>query len=190
MFPTTSLSGGGPIKSNFGAAGSTYGKGKISGHKYAQLPTMSPEQSSFFKALLGQVQPGALQGTDFLSRLAGGDEDLYSQLEKPAFTAFNQAGAQLGSRFSGLGMGAQNSSGFQNSLAGAAGELGERLASQRMGLQQNAIAELLGLSKSLLGESTFQNFLVPPRQKSPGFLDSLGGGIGSSLGKLFGIFGG
>lgn len=181
MTPATSLSGYSGLKSNFGPAGAKNFKGNIAGHKYAQLPTMSPEQLNFFQALLSQAQPGTSQGIDFLSKLSGGDQSQFEQLESPYYSALDRAGAQLGSRFSGLGMGGQQSSGFQNALAGQAKDLSELLGSQRMQLQQNAIRELLGLSQSLLGTPTFQNFLTPPKQKSPGFLDCLGMGIGRGL---------
>lgn len=188
MTPTSSLSGYGGIKSTFGPAGSRLGKGNISGYKYAQLPTMDPQQQNFYQSLLGGVQPGAQQGVDYLSKLAGGDQSQFEQLEAPYYTALNQAGAQLGSRFSGLGMGAQQSSGFQNALAGQAGELSEKIGSQRMGIQQQAIRELLGLSESLLGQSTFTNFLAPPKQKGPSFWNSLGSGLGQGIGMLPGLF--
>lgn len=185
MTPTSSLSGYGGIKSSFGPAGSILGKGKIAGYKYAQLPTMSPDQMNFFKSLLGQSQQGAGQGVDYLSKLAGGDQGMFEQMEAPAYSALQKAGSQLGSQFSGMGMGGQQSSGFQNALAGASGELGQNLASQRMGLQQNAIAELLGLSKSLLGTNTFENTLFE-QPKKPSFWQSLLGGLQGAASKFLG----
>jgi len=146
----------------------------IAGYKQAQLPTMNPQQNQLFQSLLGANQGGATAGTDFLSKLAGGDQSIFQQMEAPAYTAFNKQIGELGSRFSHFG--GRNSSGFENAAAGAAGDLGERIGANRSNLQMQAIQALLGQSNQLLNTNTFQNVLTPESHDQSGaqFMGLLG----------------
>lgn len=136
---------------------------KGTGYKQVSMPTMSPEQSQLFSQLIGGAGQGlGGGGLDYLSKLAaGGSPEMWEQLEAPAMRQFGGLTGQLASRFSGMGSGARRSSGFQNVMGEAGADLSERLAGQRMGLQQQAIRDLMGLSQSLLGQKTFESALIP-----------------------------
>ena len=87
-----------------------------------------------------------------------------------------------------MGSGARRSSGFQNTVTNAGTDLAERLQGKRMGLQQNAIEQLLGIGGKLLGTNLSDNYLIP--KKKPFWQELLGsaaGGIGQGIG--FGLGG-
>src|SRR5882672_46659 len=78
------------------------------GYKKGTIQQFTPEQMDLFRSLFGHT------GQDsFLSKLAGGDEEAFGQVEAPAMRQFQGLQGQLASRFSGMGMGARRSSGFQ-----------------------------------------------------------------------------
>lgn len=165
---------------------------KGTGYKQITSPTLSPEQAQLFSQLIGGTSRGLGQGgLESLSQQATGNPEQFQQMEAPAMRQFNQLQGGLASRFSGMGSGARNSSGFQNSLGEAGASLSEQLASKRMDYQQQALAQLLGLSSVLLGKDTFQTGLIPKKNKTPFWKELLGsaaGGLGSGLGSLFGMF--
>lgn len=184
------------LPAGYGPTGSGKQKG-LTGYQQASMSRLSPEQQQLFQALLGGSMGGLENGLQSLSGLAGGDEEAFRKLEAPALRQFGQLQGNIASRFSGMGSGARRSSGFQNALGGAATDFAERLQSQRMGLQQNAIAQLLGLSESLLGRDTQENFLVPKQKPAwqellMSLVPGLGQGLGTAgslyAGKRFGIF--
>lgn len=153
-------------------------KSNISSYKLRQVPNFSPEQMQLFQSLLGRSQKGTQGGVDFLSQLASGDEGAFAQDEAPAYSAFNKALGNIGSRFAGAG--ALGSSAFQNATSGAAANLAENLQSKRSGLRQSAIDQLLGLSSSLLSQRPHENIL---EQEDEGFdWGGLLGGIAGSFG--------
>lgn len=78
---------------------------------------------------------------------------MFEQLEAPAYESFNKTLGQIGSRFSQFG--AQDSSAFQNAVSGAGANLAQNLQSQRLGLQNNAVQQLLGHSTQLLGQQPY-----------------------------------
>jgi len=173
----------------FGPTGVSSVKG--TGYKQISMPTKSNDQMELFRTLLGGAQGGlGGGGLSQLSNLAsGGDEAMWSQLEAPAMRQFGQLQGDIASRFSGMGSGARRSSGFQNSMNSAAVDLSERLQSQRMGLQQSAIQQLLGLSQSLLGTDLQENMFMP--KKKPFWQELLGGmspGIGQGVGTVGGMW--
>jgi hypothetical protein len=141
--------------------GASAGRNTPSGYKVRQTPNFTPEMMKLFQSLLGGAQGGASGGLDFLSQLASGDESAFADAEAPAYAAFDKTLGQLGSRFSGLG--AMDSSAFQQATSGAAGELSQNLQSQRLGLRQGAIDRLLGLSTSLLGQKPYDTTLEKKR---------------------------
>jgi hypothetical protein len=158
---------------------------KNNGFQNISLPTKSPEQMDLLRRLIGSSLPGMERGIGNLSKLAGGgDEAYWNQLEAPAFRQFGQMQGDIASRFSGMGMGAQKGSGFGNEQNSAAMEFAEKLQSNRIGMQQDAISQLLGMSQSLLGTETHENVMIPPKQKS-----NSKGSFGSSLGSALGGFG-
>lgn len=150
---------------------------KISGYKSAQLPTKSPEQMDLLNNLIQSLMGGGgLEGgMDFLSKIAGGDQSYFDELEAPAHRQFEGLLGQIGTRFSH--MGGRNSNAFENAVSGAGADLSENLQSQRMGLRNQAIQSLLQNSQQLLGINPHENVLAPKSQK--GGMDW--GGAGSAL---------
>lgn len=170
------------------SAGFASPRTNIAGYKLRQVPNFTPGQMQLFERLLGGITGGTglTGGMDLLSRLAGGDEAAFAGLEAPAYSSFQKSLGQIGSRFAGLG--ALDSSGFQQATSGAAKDLAENLQAQRLGLQQGAIERLLGLSSNLLGQKPYSTFLEPERE---GFdWEGLLGGIGGPIfGPLAGVLG-
>jgi hypothetical protein len=159
--------------------------GKISGYKQASMSRLSPEQQQLFSTLMGGSLPGIEGGLGQLTQMAqGGTPEFWEQMEAPAMRQFAGLQGNLASRFSGMGMGSRRSSGFQNSMTGATTDFAERLQSQRLGLQQKAISDLLGVGRDLLGRDTRENFLVQSPWMS--MLGSFGQGLGSIGGALAG----
>lgn len=125
------------------------------GYTQGQLGQFTPEQMQLFQRLFGQVEPNS-----FLSRLAGGDESTFQQLEAPAMRQFQGLQGQLASRFSGMGLGGRRSSGFQNASNQAVSDFAEQLQSQRLNLQRQAIQDLMGISNNLLSQRPYEQFFV------------------------------
>lgn len=156
---------------------SGYYKEKIpSGYKKGKIQQYTPEQLDLFRSLFSHLSPDS-----YLSKLAGGDEETFNQVEAPALRQFNELQGGLASRFSGMGMGARKSSGFQNTANAAASDFAQQLQSQRQNLQRQALQDLMGLSSNLLQQRPYEQFLKE-KQKS-GF----GGTIGAALGGLGGF---
>jgi hypothetical protein len=153
-------------------------RANISGYRLRNVPNFTPEQMRLFSQLLGGAQQGVGGGLDFLSKLGAGDEEAFAKSEAPAYSAFQKALGQIGSRFAGAG--ALGSSAFQNATSGAAQSLAENLGSQRMQIQQSAIDRLLQLSQQLLQSQPYQTLL----QKKTGFGDILERALPSLLSLL------
>lgn len=151
------------------------------GYRQVQMQQFTPDQMQLFKQLFGNLGPDS-----FLSKLAGGDQSAFEQMEAPALQQFQGLQGQLASRFSGFGTGAQRSSGFKNTMNQASSDFAQRLQSNRLGLQQQAIKDLHSLSSDLLGQRPYDRFLVEKQQKSGGW----GGAIGAGLGAVGGFFAG
>ena len=150
----------------------------ISGHHRFQQFT--PEQMDLFQQLFGQVGPES-----YLSRLAGGDQSLFEEMEAPALRQFQSGLGNIASRFSGMGMGSRRSSGFQNTSSAALSDFSQQLQSQRQGLQRQAIMDLMGLSNQLLGQQPYGLQEKGQRQPS-GFGGLIGAGLGGAAGSFFG----
>lgn len=155
---------------------------KVAGYDVASLSNLSPEQMQLFSLLFGGSMGGIQSGLQNLSKLAGGDEEYFKQLEAPAHRQFGQLQGQIASRFSGQGLGGRKGSGFYNTQNTAAQQFAEQLQSNRMGMQQQAIQSLLGLGNNLLGRQTQENFLT----KSPwlSILEALSTGVGQAAGSF------
>lgn len=179
---SSSLSGFGGLRGPTGQMGNK----TPSGYRSGQLQQFTPEQQQLFQQLFSHVGPNS-----FLSKLAGGDQSTFEQMEAPAHREFQGQIGQLASRFSGMGMGSRRSSGFQNSATAAASNFSQDLASRRQELQRQAIFDLMGLSHQLLGERPYEQFLVPKNRKSSsGFGGAIGAGLGGAAGFLAGGPGG
>lgn len=180
----SSMAGWGPSGKTSGLSGT--------GYKQVTAPTQNANQqqlTELLHSILGGGGGGGFQqGLGQLSKLAGGDQEAFGQLEAPALRQFGELQGQLASRFSGMGSGARKSSGFQNASSSAAADLAERLQGQRLGIQQNALSQLLGLSESLLNRPTFESSFI--QKKTPAWqqlLTSLGGTAGQVAGQFGGL---
>ena len=157
-------------------------RANISGYKLRNVPNMSPEVMQLFSKLLGGTSGvGIDQGLKSQQGLAAGDEDAFKRLEAPAYTAFNKQLGNIGSRFAGVG--ALDSSAFQNATSGAAQSFAENLGAQRHGIQEGALDRLLGLSDRLLSQKPYDSFL---EKKRSGF--DTAGDISSLLAKILPLF--
>jgi hypothetical protein len=178
-----SMMAAGPTGMSFGSR-MTGGDKIPKGYKMGQIQNFTPEQMQLFQQMFGHVGPDS-----YLSKLARGDQGMFEQLEAPAMRQFQGLQGQLGSRFSGMGMGARRSSGFQNTANQAAGDFAQQLQAQRMGLQRQALMDLSGLSSELLSQRPYEKFLTP--KQKPWWQEFLGGlapGIGQAAGMLPFVF--
>lgn len=141
---------------------------KGSGYQSGTVQQFSPEQMKLFKQMFSQVGPES-----YLGKLAGGDEQTFNQLEAPAMKQFGQIQSGIANRFSGAGLGGRHSSGFQNAQNTASSDFASQLQAQRMGLQRNAINDLMSNSATLLGQRPQENFLVQKQQKPMSFWQQL-----------------
>lgn len=181
---TSSMIGSAGFKNAAGSPslGNTSGgfKEKIpKGYKAGALQQFSPEQMQLFQQLFSNVGPDS-----YLSRLAGGDESIFKEIEAPAFRQFQELQGDIGSRFSNMGMGARRGSGFQNSANQQSSDFAMQLQSQRQGLQQQAIKDLMGLSSELLGQRPFERTLT--EKSKPWWQEAataFSGGLGQGLGR-------
>lgn len=170
------------------AAGQFGGDIRPKGYKIGQLQQFDPLQQQQYESLYSHLEPES-----YLSRLAGGDESLFEQMERPAWRNFQEAQGQLGSRFSQLkpgAMSAQRGSGFQN----AAGQLGSDFAMQlqgnRQNLQRQGLKDLFELSQLLLGQKPTERFLVQKPQSQSTALGGFGGALGALGGGALGFLAG
>jgi hypothetical protein len=145
------------------------------GYSAGRIQQFTPEMMQLFNSLFSHVGPES-----YLSRLAGGDEEIFKQIEGPAMRQFSGQLGNLASRFSGMGQGARHSSGFQNTATSAASDFAQDLQSKRQGLTRQALMDLMSSSQMLLGQRPYENFLT----KKPDFLSQLFGGGGDILGML------
>lgn len=151
------------------------------GYQTGQLAQFTPEQMQLFQQLFGQIGPDS-----FISKLAGGDQGIFEQIEAPAKRQFAGLQGNIASRFSGMGTGARRSSGFQNIMGQAASDFSQQLQSQRMGLQQQAIRDLMGMGSQLLGQRPYETTLT---EKPTSFLEKLMVGLAGGAGTALSAYG-
>jgi len=147
-----------------------------------QFQQFTPEQMNLFQSLFSQTGPNS-----YLSRLSRGDQSLFEEIEAPALKQFGELQGQLASRFSGMGSGARRSSGFNLASSQATQDFAQQLQAQRMGLQRQALGDLMGISESLLGQRPYEQFVT--QRKTP-FWKQLLAGISPAAGQAIGTFGG
>jgi hypothetical protein len=149
------------------------------GYSYGQINNYTPEQQQLFQQGFQNVGPDS-----YLSRLAGGDQSLFNEIEAPALKQFSGLQGGLASRFSGMGTGGRHSSGFQNTANQAGIDFASQLQSNRQSLQRQAIQDLHGMSQDLLNQRPYDQFVS---EKPTPFWQSAGtafaGGLGQGLGK-------
>lgn len=160
-----------------------------SGGKVKQANTMNPQQMQLQQQLMQGLQGGQsnLPGMEWLQQLLNNDPEAFAAYEAPAMRQFQQEIVPgIAERFSGMGMGAQGSSAFQQQLASAGGRLSQDLAGQRAGLRQGAMSQLQGLYGQAM-QPSFQNFYQQPTQGLiPGMVGGIGQGAGYAAGNMFG----
>lgn len=174
------LSGMSPTGSSLKGNSTGLGNKLPSGYKAGRMQQFTPEQIELFSSLFGHLGPDS-----FLSKIAGGDEEAFNQMESPALKQFAGLQGNIASRFSGMGLGGRRSSGFQNTMNQSASDFASQLQSNRQNLQRQALMELMGMSNTLLSQRPYENFYYQKPEKQ-GF----GGLIGAGLGGLGGFFAG
>jgi len=148
------------------------------------LPAMGTDQKQIYDLLKGQFQSGGPEVYQKLFGLAGGKSDLFEQLEVPALRQFQQVIApEIAARYSGSGI--SGSSGMQNAIAGAGANLAENLQSQRMGIMERSMQNVLGLGDRLLGTQTNQIGLYQKENLLRDIMQLLGSGA-SQIGGIYG----
>lgn len=136
-------------------------------------------QEGLFANQFQQLNKGS-----YLDRLAGGDEELYNEIEAPEFKKYNTEMGQLSSYFSGMGMGGRKSSGFQNAASQSASDFSSNLQKNRSEMRNQAIKNLMGLSDQVLSQRPQERGLTenPPDDRSwDKFAGAAIGGIGGLM---------
>jgi hypothetical protein len=158
-----------------------------SGFKLGKIQQFTPEQMQLLEQLMGHVGPDS-----FLSKIAGGDEQAFQKAEAPAMRQFNDILGGIGSRFSGMGMGARKSSGFQNTTTAAGSNFAEQLQANRMNMQQQATGDLMNYASMLLGQRPFEQQLIQKDNQGGGGGwggAAKGAATGATAGAMFGPWG-
>ena len=141
----------------YSSKGPYQGKKLGGGYTQGQMPNFTPEMMEFFSSLMDQLGEGS-----FLSRLANGDDSLTQEMEQGNMKEFNDLQGQMGSRFSGMGMGAQKGSGFKNAQNQASSDFASKLQGDRSAMRMNAIKELQGMGNNLLQQKPYENVAIAP----------------------------
>jgi hypothetical protein len=157
------------------------------GYKSIQTPTKDAGQMGWRNQIQQGIQPGTASALQGLNGIASGDQSYFDQLEAPAKRQFGELQSGIASRFSGMGSGARRSSGHANAQSGAATDFAERLQSQRIGMQQKAWEQLLGMGTHLFDQNLFETSLIP--KKKSGW-ESFFEGLGNVGGTVTGLAGG
>ncbi len=149
-----------------------------SGMRTGQMANFDPQQMGLYRKGFEQVSPDS-----YLSKLAGGDQSAYAEMEAPAMRQFSGLQGDIASRFSGMGSGARRSSGFQNSMGAAASNFAQELASQRQQLRRQAMMDLSSMSQQLLQQRPYERFAYEKQKKQSPW----GGLAGAAVGGIAGL---
>lgn len=162
-----------------------------SGYQQITTPNKDAQQMAWANQVQQGLGPGTAAALKGLTGMATGDDAYFKQLEAPAMRQFGQMQSSIANRFSGMGTsGARHSSGFQNAQGGLAEDFAERLQSQRLGLQQSAWQQLLGMGQHLYDSDTFDTHFLPKKKSFwEEFFGSLAPGIGAAGGVFSGLYG-
>ncbi len=161
------------------------------GFEMLQFPTRGGQSADIYKQLAGGLSGGLPDILKNLIGMASGKSDAFAPQEKQAMDFFNQQLAPgIAQRYAGSGIGA--SSGMQNAIAGAAGNLTTNLQAQRNKLMQQSMHDVLNLGNLLLGKPDIENYFR--KQPDDDFWSKiLGIGLpigGAALGGTLGFLGG
>src|SRR5574340_571162 len=150
--------------------------------------TLTKEQQPFLQQLLqllmGSGIPGGKSAIDYYMGILSGSPESFSKFEAPIKRQFQEEVIPgIAERFTGVG--GQRSSAFKQSLGQAGAGLEEQLAAMRGNMQSGAasglMSALMGLGQQGLGQ--YQAY----RPSSPGFFQSLFGGLGGAAGTGLGL---
>jgi hypothetical protein len=159
---------------SFGMQGNKIPKG----YELGRISNFNPQQKKLFSSLFSHVGPDS-----FLSRLSEGDEDIFNEIEAPAFRQLQQLQGGLASRFSGAAPGQMSSrrgSGHRNAQNQLLSDFAMGLQSQRHELTSQALRDLMGMSNQLLNQRPYENFLSQKPEKQD-FLSQILGGLSSGI---------
>lgn len=170
------MGGKGGMKSGAGVRGDVIPKG----YRATQLQQYTPEQMQLLENSLGMVGPES-----YLSRLAGGDQSLFEEMEAPAMRQFQGTLGGIASKFSNQGMGSRRSSGFQQATTSAASNFAQELQANRQNLQRQAIMDLMGISSQLLDKRPYERSLQQKPEKQPSGWGNIAGGVLGGVGGAF-----
>jgi hypothetical protein len=167
--------------------GPLHGEKIPGGYRASQIQRFTPEQMKLYRSLFGLADEDS-----YLSRLAGGDEELFNEIEAPALRQFAGLQGGLASKFSGMGLGSRHSSGFANESNAAAQSFAQQLQAQRQGLQRQAISDLMGVSSQLLGTDPYYTSMRERKHHGPSSAGKGGWGnfVGAGIGGVGGFFAG
>lgn len=145
------------------------------GYDIAELQNFDPRQMKLYKQGFKSVGKNS-----YLSKLAGGDQSQFAEMEAPAHRQFQGQLGNLASRFSQQGMGSRRSSGFQNQATAASSNFAQDLQSRRQELQRQAILDMHNISQQLMGQRPKERSLVQqPQEESSGWGGMFGAGVGA-----------
>jgi hypothetical protein len=152
------------------------------GYEQFAINNYTPEQERVFKQTESLIRPDS-----FMARLAAGDSGEFAAMEAPALRQFNEMQGGLASRFSGIGMGGRNSSGFQNTMTSASQDFASQLQAKRLELRNKAISDMMGMSSQFLNFKPQEKGLVqkPPVEKKQ-WGSMIGTGLGAVVGGVYG----
>lgn len=152
------------------------------------LPNQRPIQKQQAQAIMGRGAGGAFgESADYYRDLLGNTNQDLQAFQQPELRRYNeQTIPDLAEQFAGMGSGGLSSSGFRNAAVSAGADLGERLASMRAGLRQNAADRLSSLGQQGLGQYA-ENVYKP---RTAGFLESIAPAVGQGLGMAVNPYGG
>lgn len=134
--------------------GSLKGETIPEGYSKYKLQQFTPEQIQLLEQVIGHLGPEG-----WLSKLASGDESAFEEIEAPQKRQFGEQLGGIASKFSGMGMGGQKSSGFRNTLTSASSNFAQELGAQRQGLKSQAMKDLMSFSNQVMGQRPYDQGL-------------------------------
>jgi len=131
--------------------------GTILPHNYeiGRIQRFTPEQQKIHKYMHDLVGPSG-----FLSKIAGGDESFFQEMEAPALRQHSAISGGAASRFGNLGMGSAKSGAF--SMPGSSfKDFAAALKANRTQQRMDAINSLMSGSNAYLSHKPTETLLVP-----------------------------
>jgi len=149
------------------------------GYSMGQIQQYDPQQMELY----GNSHKH-LGSDSYLSKLAGGDQGIFDEIEAPAWRDLQEAQGGLASRFSGMGMGGRGSA-FQNAATQQSSDFAMKLQAQRHNLRSQAIKDLMGLSSDLLDKRPYERFRVEDPEDEGVNWTGIAGGVLGGVGGFF-----